>query len=57
MAPQLIEAPRTTKAALPKWYHDTPRHPQSRMAIVGAVSACLAKCAQIADSEVAGFGH
>jgi hypothetical protein len=32
-------------------------YPRSLRAIVGAISACLAKCAQIADSEVARFGQ
>jgi hypothetical protein len=32
-------------------------HPQSPKAIDRAVSAYLAKCAQIADPEVAGFGQ
>lgn len=33
------------------------RRAQSLRAMVGAASACLAKCAQIADSEVARFGQ
>jgi hypothetical protein len=40
-----------TKKALSMWYHDT----STSKATDGAVSACLAKCVQIADPEVTGF--
>jgi hypothetical protein len=46
-----------TKMALSKRYHDTPcEAPLNRLRQNGAVSANLAKCAQIADPEVARFG-
>jgi hypothetical protein len=58
-APQLLDAPRTPKKGVVEvvsWY-STRSTPQSPKAIDGAVSAYLAKCAQIADPEVAGFGQ
>jgi hypothetical protein len=58
-AAQLLEAPRTPKKALSMRYHDTPCGVlrNRRKQIDGAVSAYLAKCAQIADPEVARFGQ
>jgi C4-dicarboxylate-specific signal transduction histidine kinase len=52
-APEFLGVPRTPKKALSMRYYGT----SAPKAIDGAISACLAECAQIADPEAAGFGQ